>query len=371
VPPGDYSRENFMALSLTPTEESELLAGFALDRIGHLYPPERKVGIEEPPTPEVLARGTITVKQLGEKFAAEYTRPKIKDAETYRRRARGFFENHINPLIGARAAASVEPKDVDRLRDTLSAKGGAGSSVMQVLAALSKAFNWGRKQGLIDCANPVSGCERPGVAAVEDYLSREECGDLLVYAEMLHTTFVASPDVRELLYPMIATALYSGLRKGELLGLEWSSVHLEEGRIDVRRSYQSTPKSGKTRYVPISPRLAPILRAWKARCTSRGLVFPVDGRMGREDETLALDAALNAAGCHEPKDKPWHLLRHTFASHFMMAGGNILTLQKLLGHADLKTTMRYAHLAPDAVAAEVARVDLEPRQPASVVPLRA
>ena len=42
-----------------------------------------------------------------------------------------------------------------------------------------------------------------------------------------------------------------------------------------------------------------------------------------------------------------HVLRHTFASHFMMAGGNILTLQKILGHQNLTTTMRYAHLAPE------------------------
>ena len=48
------------------------------------------------------------------------------------------------------------------------------------------------------------------------------------------------------------------------------------------------------------------------------------------------------------------MLRHTFASHFMTAGGNILTLQKLLGHADLKMTMRYAPLGPDFVAAGIA-----------------
>jgi site-specific recombinase XerD len=49
-------------------------------------------------------------------------------------------------------------------------------------------------------------------------------------------------------------------------------------------------------------------------------------------------------------------LRHTFASHFIMAGGNILTLQKLLGHADLTMTMIYAHLAPDFMSAGIARM---------------
>ncbi|HID4048524.1 TPA: tyrosine-type recombinase/integrase, partial [Pluralibacter gergoviae] len=48
-----------------------------------------------------------------------------------------------------------------------------------------------------------------------------------------------------------------------------------------------------------------------------------------------------------PRGQLTHVLRHTFAAHFMMAGGNILALQKILGHHDIKMTMRYAHLAPD------------------------
>jgi site-specific recombinase XerD len=52
-----------------------------------------------------------------------------------------------------------------------------------------------------------------------------------------------------------------------------------------------------------------------------------------------------------------HSLRHTFASHFMMSGGSILTLQKLLGHSSLDVTLIYAHLAPDFMASEVSKLD--------------
>jgi site-specific recombinase XerD len=52
-------------------------------------------------------------------------------------------------------------------------------------------------------------------------------------------------------------------------------------------------------------------------------------------------------GLNFPKGQLSHILRHTFASHFMMNGGNILALQRILGHANLTMTMRYAHLAPD------------------------
>ncbi|MOA58350.1 Tyrosine recombinase XerC [compost metagenome] len=53
------------------------------------------------------------------------------------------------------------------------------------------------------------------------------------------------------------------------------------------------------------------------------------------------------SGLDLPKGQASHALRHTFASHFMQTGGNILTLQKILGHSSLAMTMRYAHLAPE------------------------
>ncbi|WP_085247411.1 phage integrase [Gilliamella mensalis] len=61
----------------------------------------------------------------------------------------------------------------------------------------------------------------------------------------------------------------------------------------------------------------------------------------------AFKSAIDRTGIALPDGQLTHVLRHTFASHFMMNGGNILVLQKILGHTDIKTTMRYAHLAPD------------------------
>jgi site-specific recombinase XerD len=58
-------------------------------------------------------------------------------------------------------------------------------------------------------------------------------------------------------------------------------------------------------------------------------------------------SAVPRAGLALPKGQLTHVLRHTFASHFMMNGGNILVLQRILGHSSLAMTMRYAHLAPD------------------------
>jgi site-specific recombinase XerD len=59
---------------------------------------------------------------------------------------------------------------------------------------------------------------------------------------------------------------------------------------------------------------------------------------------------MQRAGIETPTGQLTHVLRHTFASHFMMNGGNILVLQRILGHTDIKVTMRYAHFAPDHLA---------------------
>ncbi|ART04993.1 TPA: tyrosine-type recombinase/integrase [Klebsiella pneumoniae] len=66
--------------------------------------------------------------------------------------------------------------------------------------------------------------------------------------------------------------------------------------------------------------------------------------------------ALERAGIDLPAGQLTHVLRHTFASHFMMNGGNILVLQKILGHTDIKMTMRYAHFAPNHLE-EAARLN--------------
>ncbi len=310
-----------------------------------------KIGIPEP-TPEELARQSITVKEIGDAFVERYASPKIKDRHAYMNQVRAALNARINPTLGHHPAAAVTSLDVERWRDELLADGCAANTVINYLGMLSKVFGWGNKMGLVACGNPARGIDHPRRVRSLDYLDGREVGVLLAHAEE-HAVH---------LHPLIAAAVYSGMRKGELFGLRWPDVHLDAARLDVMRSYKLAPKSGKARHLPAHPELVRILRQWKERCpaTPEGLVFPVAAggswRMGRREDSLDLGALLKAAECHVPV-KPWHALRHTFASHFMMRGGNILTLQKLLGHADINMTMVYAHLAPDFMAQEVARLE--------------
>ena len=290
---------------------------------------EGKIGIVEP-TAEELNRRCITVEQLGEKFTTSYSTPRLKNPTYYRSQAKSVLSVRVYPAFKDRAASSIRPLEVEQLRDKLAGEGYSASSIIGTLSAISKLYVWGRKQGHIDCQNPAQGCERPRSESTIDYFTKEEVANLLAHA-MEH-----APD----LHPMIATAIYTGCRKGELFGLRWRDVHFEAGRIDVMRGYELAPKSGKARYLPLHPGLSVILKQWKERCTAtdEGLVFPVEGRMGTRYETLGFDDVLRGAGCYVP-EKAWHCTRHTFASHFMMSGGSILTLQKLLGHSSVVMTM--------------------------------
>ena len=304
------------------------------------------VGIAEP------APAAPTVAKLCERFLAEYTRPKIKDPAQYRANA-GRALRRALPLVGGRPADKLSAQDAAKTRDALSAKY-APASVRLTLSFLAAAFSWGVKQGLFT-HNPMIGVERPTPQPSIDYFARDEIEALLkAGAEQAAVGSVAA----KRRYVAVQLALYTGLRKGELLGLRWIDLDLDGLRLTAARSFHSTPKSGKVRHLRLPKQCVPSLREWRSSCPKgrEGLVFPDDeGNMHGVHDMLGLPELLQAAECRGPAH-PWHCLRHSFASHFIMAGGNILTLQKILGHSDVKVTLVYAHLAPDFLGDEMDRL---------------
>lgn len=149
--------------------------------------------------------------------------------------------------------------------------------------------------------------------------------------------------------PLITLSLKTGMRRGELFDLEWSAVDFNNKVVTVRGK---TAKSSKTRHVPLSPIAFAAISAWKKQAkTLQGRVFPAKdgGRLDNVNKSWA--NILKSAGIHNFR---WHDMRHDFASQMVMKGVPLNTVRELCGHADLNTTLRYAHLAPnhktDAVA---------------------
>ncbi len=161
------------------------------------------------------------------------------------------------------------------------------------------------------------------------------------------TRFLDGDEIQQLLTaasesfrPILITALHTGMRKGEILNLKWADVDFTNRIITVQES-----KSGKKRMLPMDDTLCETLGVLPARF-QRGYVFPSPVKAGQPcyDFKRQFGKAVKKAGIHNFR---FHDLRHTFASHLVMSGVDLMTVKELLGHATLTMTMRYSHLAPD------------------------
>ena len=146
------------------------------------------------------------------------------------------------------------------------------------------------------------------------------------------------------LTPVVLLAMNTGLRRGELLSLRWSDVDLEECMLTVRAE---RAKNGRQRHIPLNPEAQRVLTQWAGQRGREGQLFDV------ESVKTAWGALLDAACI---KDFRFHDLRHNFASKLVRASVDLNTVRELLGHADLKMTLRYSHLMPHNLAAAVAKL---------------
>jgi integrase len=158
---------------------------------------------------------------------------------------------------------------------------------------------------------------------------------------------------------IIECAINSGMRKGEILSLKWNQI--KDGLIYLQKT-----KSNKARQIPLNDDLEDLFKRMKSEQKPKGdNVVGMDGKpvqthnsnyvfsyKGKpvNDVKRAFNKALDDAGI---QDFRFHDLRHTFASHFVMRGGSIKSLQEILGHKDIKTTMRYAHLSQEHKKKEI------------------
>ncbi len=152
------------------------------------------------------------------------------------------------------------------------------------------------------------------------------------------------------LAPMVLVSLNSGMRYGELAGLEWSAVDF---RAKVLTVTGRTAKGAKTRHIPLNAEVFDVLTRWKAQGAGKGLVFANPDGSRIASVKTAWGKVLEAA---EINDFRWHDLRHSFASKLVQRGVDLAVVRDLLGHGDFSLTLRYAHLEPKQKADAVARL---------------
>ena len=156
-------------------------------------------------------------------------------------------------------------------------------------------------------------------------------------------------------YGVYLMALNTGMRLGEIVGLRWECVCLKEGRITVRYSWShhekrlKETKTKKIRHLPIGHALHQFLIAQKMKSRSPWVFEDANGERIHSSHFgyRIFDKACARALVRRIRV---HDLRHTYASHFVMNGGDIYVLQKLLGHSTIQMTERYSHLSPAHLA---------------------
>lgn len=250
---------------------------------------------------------------------------------------------HLIPAMGHLLLKEISAREIERYKAQKLKSGLAAKTINNHLTVLRKALVVAEEWGALAAIPPVKRLR--AAPAKFDFLSFDEAERLVTAAE------------REW-RPMIIVALKTGLRLGELLGLEWDAVDLAAGRLVVRqavaRGRLDTPKSGEPREVPLCGGAVDALAAHRhlrgpfVFCRADG------GMLVRDEARPPLHRACRRAGLRRIG---WHVLRHTFASHLVMRGAQLKAVQEMLGHSTIEMTMRYAHLSPEVARNSVSLLD--------------
>lgn len=271
------------------------------------------------------------------------------------------YERDVNACIAALRADGIEelrlvrPPDLRRFLAAEAERRPAIGSQARTVAALKCFFRFCVENEYLD-RDPALVLRTPKRReALPDVLDHRELARLLAATErddVWQRTFRGRRERDRL---MLALFAYAGLRRSELLGLDWSDVDLERRLIRVRRA-----KGGRQRAVPIHPALVPLIfdyLRYRARDPEPALFVGVQGRrLSTTIMAATFRRYARAAGVTERKRVTPHTLRHVFASELLRAGANLRQIQELLGHKHLDSTQRYTRVTAHELHGAVKRL---------------
>jgi integrase/recombinase XerC len=262
---------------------------------------------------------------------------------------------------GLVTVGEVQPLHLRRFLAEESVSRPAPSSQARTVAALKCFFRFLHENEQIE-RDPARVLRTPKKRqALPDVLDRRELVRLLEAPERDDVWKHKHDGKRERDRLLLALFAYAGLRRSELLGLDWHDVDLERRLLKVRRA-----KGGRHRIVPIHPALEPLFVDYlcvRAGDLEPALFVGVQGkRLSQPILTQTFLRYARAAGVTTRKRVTPHTLRHVFASELLRAGANLRQIHELLGHKHLDSTQRYTRVTAHELRSAVKRLQLiEPR----------
>ena len=293
----------------------------------------------DPAATRDAGRKAVTMKQLGKRFLEDYVPDHCKPSTAYEYgRSVNFF---INPRIGSRKVKDIQRSDIAELHHDLRK---TPYQANRTLGVLSKIFNQAEVWGLRpDGSNPCLHVKRYKEEKRERFLSADEFARL---GRILDETLRDGSETRSAVVA-IRLLMLTGCRLSEIQKLRWENVDLEAGELQL----PDTKTGGRA--VPLAPSAVRLLEA-----------------LPRDEENPWVIAGKKPGSHLTDLQHPWrrirarselndvriHDLRHSFASRALALGEGLPMIGKLLGHKQVQTTARYAHLARDTVKASAARI---------------
>jgi integrase len=270
-----------------------------------------------------------TFGEFSDEWMASYVETNNKWSEIVSKR--NILKVNLLPFFGNMRLDQITSRCIEEYKALKMKTGLKNKSVNNHLSCLRKCLHTAQEWEIICHVPRIKLLKVPPPETV--YLTPEECDKLLSKADGI-------------LHDMIFTILRTGLRFGELIALMWTDIDFERKILTVQRGIakgrMGSTKGNKIRKIPLA---ADLLEMFAFRIRRSEYVFTDEkGQLLKQMpfcdriRSLAKKAGIRRIG--------WHTLRHTFASQLANNGIAIQVIQALLGHSDIKTTMRYAHIAP-------------------------
>jgi integrase len=313
------------------------------------------------PKPEIL-----TLSVLVEKHYVPWYEENRKGIRETARTLRADFA-----YISDREIVTLTPADIEKWRSACRSRGVKATTLNRRLAVLRSMLNWAVEMRLVEF-NPLDKIKRLAETDSDQkvrYLTDDERQRLYAALEARekrirearknHIEWQTEREhdpsseivgkFADYLRPMVLLSLNTGIRRGSVFGLRWSDIDFQTRTLTLRGD---NVKSGKVTRLPLNSVAINVLTAWREQSagTDDDPVFPSADGGEFNNVRKSWGNILKAA---EIKNFRWHDMRHDFASQLVMKGVSLMQVSKLLGHADIKMTMRYAHLTPEAGQAAV------------------
>lgn len=245
------------------------------------------------------------------------------------------YDKFLKTLLGSKEPKNVIDLDIKRLKHSASMKKSSPQTQKHVYNLLIRISNYGMKESL--CPGLSVKIEKPEVS--------NERAESLTAEQIKQVVEVLNADTNPIAKALLF-ALYTGCRKSEVLRLPWSNIDFDNNRILItHRKGRKGGKYGKDLNIHMAPAVRDLLLSIPH---TGDLVFA--GEKGRErSQTRHVTKRMKKAASLPDEFRPWHGLRHNFASMLVSQGESLYMVQSLLGHSNPSTTKRYSHMTEKAL----------------------